>query len=155
ICNGYHLLVNTFLNDASRFLIRNEWMTEMRFDPASIDIAGKGIRWGGYIFQHVVFCEGYAVAENPYFDWLEIYPMKGECLILHIPGLHLCTHVKAQVSLIPLPQEDLYWCGSTYDRYEADPAPTAAGKNALVTQVARFLTADFSIADHVAGIRAT
>jgi glycine/D-amino acid oxidase-like deaminating enzyme len=125
------------------------------FDYKDLHIEDTQIVYKGSLYDHVVFCGGYRALTNPLFNWLEIYPMKGEYLVCHIPDLELQYHLKSKVSLIPLAEKDMYWCGATYDRYNEDPRSTEAGRNYLLKHLREIVQLPITIEHHGAGIRAT
>jgi glycine oxidase len=66
------------------------------------------------IHKAIIFAEGFRISANPFFKWLPVIPLKGEGLIVNVPGLELNTVYKSGYTLIPL-GEDLYWCGSNFE----------------------------------------
>jgi hypothetical protein len=62
-------------------------LTTTEFQPAHLELTDSGLSYGDGSYHHIVFCQGNRVLSNPYFKFLEVYPMKGEYLICKIPGL--------------------------------------------------------------------
>jgi glycine/D-amino acid oxidase-like deaminating enzyme len=155
ILNGRHLRISALLSDARRWFLDQGLLTTTEFQPAHLELTDSGLSYGDGSYHHIVFCQGNRVLSNPYFKFLEVYPMKGEYLICKIPGLELKEHIKSNISLIPLDQPDHYWCGSTYDRYNQDPKPTTTGRDYLLKQLSKILKMDVEVIQQGVGIRAT
>jgi glycine/D-amino acid oxidase-like deaminating enzyme len=155
ILNARHLQISSLLMDARSWFEKHNSLHTGSMNSAELDIKGMGVKYAGKSFRHVVFCEGAVVTANPYFKFLEVYPMKGEYLICHIPGLALNQHLKSNVSLIPLGTPDHYWCGSTYDRYNQDANPTTKGREYLLGQLSKMVESEVRVMDQGVGIRAT
>lgn len=155
IHQGFHLRISAFLRAAANWFTERQMLLHDALDTNALEVDSSPLRWYDRGFDHIVCCDGYRAAANPFFDWLELYPMKGEYLVLRIPDLGLESHLKTNVSLIPMSETDLYWCGSTYDRYNDDFAPSAQGRKYLLDQVGKIVTAPYTVEHHGTGIRAT
>ncbi|CAM4205603.1 NAD(P)/FAD-dependent oxidoreductase [Gillisia hiemivivida] len=100
----------------------------------------------------IIFCDGFGLKTNPYFNYLPLNGNKGEYLIIKAQDLKLEVAVKSSVFIIPL-GEDLYKVGATYNNWDKTKEPTLEGKNYLLEKLNGFLNCDFEIVDQVAGIR--
>ena len=156
IDNARRLRISALIADAAGWFSQGGLLTRDTLDPEQIEHRADGVHYHGQHYRNVVFCQGNSISQNPLFKWLEIIPMKGEFLICRIPGLHLPAPLKSHVTLIPLSEEELFWCGSTYDRYNQDPAPTDRGRAYLLKQLS-LLTGGrpVEVVRHGAGIRGT
>lgn len=155
IFKAAHLHVNALLEDARAWFAKHEMLVTGEMDMHDLQIGTDHITYAGKTYRYIVFCEGHRAIKNRFFDHLEIYPMKGEYLLCHIPELEGHVHIKSGVSLIPMPDQDLYWVGATYERYVLDPRPTTAGQRFLTTQLEHIIDVPYTITHHGAGIRAT
>ncbi len=120
----------------------------------SIRIDTNGVSIGNLRAKTLVFCEGYRLADNPWFDWLPLQPAKGEILTLQT-----CRPLPLQISnagrwLIPLDQNRFRF-GATYDRQRIDEEPSGDGKTALMNDLAERFPglAGASSIDYRAGVR--
>ena len=151
----HHLLVSAFLSDCTRWFLENAMISHEAFEHGSLEIDPDQIKYKDSTFKHVVFCTGYAIAKNPLFKWLEAIPMKGEYLMCRIPGLELDQHLKSGISIIPMPERGMYWCGSTYDRYNENSSPTTNGQKSILRHLQQLVQVPINIVHHGAAIRAT
>ena len=104
--------------------------------------------------KHIVFCEGYGVKKNPFFNYLPLKGNKGELLVLKAPNLNLDVILKAGVFVIPL-GEDCYKVGATYNPMNKDSIPSREAKDDLLNKLLKLIKTDFKVVSHVAGVRPT
>lgn len=103
----------------------------------------------------VIFCEGAAVRDNPWFCWTGLHPAKGETLLCQSPGLPLpptLFHHKKWV--LPYP-DGRFRIGATYDEDELSEEPTEAKRHELLDalQLALRESHHIEVIHHLAGIR--
>ncbi len=126
-------------------------------DYRRLKIAETHVEYDDIIAEKVVFCEGYGIKQNPFFNQLPLNGNKGEVLTVRIPHLHLKAAIKSKVFLLPLPEqgEDIYFVGATYHWTDKDDRPTAEAKQALLEKLRTFVSADIEVLAHRAGVRPT
>ena len=122
------------------------------FDYGKLVIKDEGISYEGIKAEKILFCEGFGMVENPYFNFLPLHGNKGEYLVIKSKELKLDVAVKSSVFILPL-GEDFYKIGATYDHGDSSPNPTPKARETLESQVKKMLICDFEIVDQVAGIR--
>jgi glycine/D-amino acid oxidase-like deaminating enzyme len=101
-----------------------------------------------------VFSEGFGVKQNPYFKDIPLNGTKGEVLTIKAPNLKIDYAIKSSVFIIPI-GNDLYTVGSTYKWDDKTNTPTDRAREELLSKLKTFITCDFEIVEHVAGIRPT
>ncbi len=124
-------------------------------DPtADVEPTPTGVRLPrlGLTTGCVIFCEGAAGVGNPWFPTVPYNLAKGEILTLRIPGLGETRPVHRGVWLAPQ-GGNVFLAGSTYDRDDLTPTPTAAGRAAIETGLRDYLKLPFEVLDHRAGVR--
>lgn len=103
--------------------------------------------------RYLVCCEGAAATANPFFHWLPLVPNKGEVLDVALPaGLPPDVVYNQGVYLVPHGQHR-WRVGATYDYNAADAAPSAAGREQLLTRLARLTPLPAVVVGHRAGRR--
>ncbi|UJH90923.1 FAD-binding oxidoreductase [Antarcticibacterium sp. 1MA-6-2] len=125
---------------------------EEDFNYEKLELTDNGVRYGEINARKVIFCEGFGLRNNPYFNFLPLYGNKGEYIIIKAPELKLGVAVKSSVFILPQ-GDDLYKIGATYDNEDKTPAPTKEAREKLVKQAGDLLTCNFEVVDQVAGIR--
>ncbi len=122
------------------------------FDHGKLIIEDNAVSYEGIKAERILFCEGFGMVLNPYFEFLPLHGNKGEYLVIKSKELKLDVAVKSSVFILPL-GEDLYKIGATYDHSDTTPYPTIQARETLESQVRKMLICDFEIVDQVAGIR--
>ncbi len=102
--------------------------------------------------HRIIFCDGIAGFQNPFFRNLPFAPNKGEAMIVEAKGIPPYHIYKKGINMVPL-EEDLFWTGSSYEwRFDHDQ-PTAAFRNRTETVLREWLKLPFRILDHFAAVR--
>jgi glycine/D-amino acid oxidase-like deaminating enzyme len=143
-----------FIKLYREYLNEKELFINERFDYSSVEITSNGINYKGVSAKKIVFCEGYGVLQNPFFNYLPLNGTKGELITIHAPDLKLNQIIKSAVFVIPL-GDDLYSVGSTYAWDDKTGLPTEGAREELESKLKRFIKCDYKVVKHVAGIRPT
>ena len=106
----------------------------------------------GFQSKRIVFCDGFGMIRNPFFNNLPLNGNKGEYLIIKSEDLKLEVAVKSSVFILPL-GNNLYKVGATYNNKDKTPEPTAEAKEYLMEKLRALITCDFEVVGQVAGIR--
>lgn len=114
----------------------------------------NGVHYDGLNARHVVFCEGFGLSKNPFFNYLPLNGTKGEVLEVDIPGLEIDHILKSSAFLLPL-GGSRYKVGATYKWKDKTNAPTQEAKEELLEKLERFLKLPYKVTAHLAGIRPT
>ncbi|MBE7172786.1 MAG: FAD-binding oxidoreductase [Williamsia sp.] len=133
-------------------LVKRNFLLEAYFDIAQLSVENNRITYKNITAEKIIFCDGTAGAENPYFKNLPFAPNKGEALIVKIkdlPGTHI---LKRGLNLVPW-GEDLFWAGSSYEWQFEHDQPTTLFREKTVEQLNTFLKVPFTVVDHWASIR--
>lgn len=101
-----------------------------------------------------IFCEGYRVMQNPFFNNLLFAPCKGEVLTIRCPDLSGRRIIKRGVYLVNL-GHDLLKVGATYLWNNANEDCSEMGKSFLTEKLKEITDVPFEIVQHEAGVRPT
>ncbi len=147
-----------FLLGMQQLLIRRYGMEyipqRVTYDQLDIQERILNTDLGKIHFDDIVFCEGFAGADNPYFPQVSIIPNKGEILHIEIPDVEFPFVLSRKVYLIPMTHQQ-YLVGSTYQKDFDHPDPTPEGREEIEFHLKKALKVPFKVLDHVAGIRPT
>ena len=116
--------VSTFVKTSREFFKDRGYLSELDqpFQPSSISLESHGIRWDYALWQHIVFCEGYHGAINPYFNWLDYRISRGDVLDFSI-NTSLPEHIlNREKWLLPL-SPNTGRVGSTYTWENLEDVP--------------------------------
>ena len=103
--------------------------------------------------RHLIFCQGWEAAANPFFPWLRWKSAKGEILSVHSPALREKRIVNSGGWLLPLRRDGLFRAGSTYQWDDFTTATTTAARSEIESRLHRLLRVPFTITGQEAAIR--
>lgn len=111
----------------------------------------EGVEWQGYKAGKVLFCEGIGNRQNPYFDWLDYRPAKGEILKLSMADAPFQEIINRGCWMIPQ-QDGTFRVGSNYDR-STNPKPTEKGRQQVEEKLQALTPLPYQVLEHEAAIR--
>lgn len=150
---GY-LDIKAMVESYSDYLKAQKLLIEETFDYSKIEFFEYGVRYHAIEAKHIVFCEGFGLHANPYFNDLPLDGTKGELLIIKAPELQLQAIVKSNIFILPI-GNDLYKVGATYNWEDKTNLPTASGKLELLQNLEELITCHYEVVAHFAGVRPT
>ncbi|PKD17597.1 FAD-dependent oxidoreductase [Salegentibacter salinarum] len=122
------------------------------FGYNALQINNDSVSYNGISARQIIFCEGFGMLHNPFFNYLPLRGNKGEYITIYSEELRLKEIVKSSVFIIPL-GNDLYKVGATYNSRELDPQPSETAREDLENKIKKLVTCKFEIVDQSAGIR--
>ncbi|MCX7768052.1 MAG: FAD-binding oxidoreductase [Flavobacteriales bacterium] len=137
---------------ASAAQILNDCLREEYISPSLLVPMPCGWRYKSDLFKGVIFCQGPALKDNPFFNGSFLRPCKGQWLRCVNPGLQ--EAYLSGIFLIP-EEPSILWVGSTYEFSFADPYPDEAGRMRLSREFERMTGRRPEVVEAQAGIRAT
>lgn len=144
--------INKMLSGWRKYLQQHQLLLEQNFVLEEAVITTDSITYQNITAQKIIFCDGAAGFDNPYFRNLPYARNKGQALIVRIPGLPRTNICKQGISIVPW-QEDLFWIGSTYEWDFTHTAPTQDFYDKVVAQLNHWLKLPYEIVDHLAAER--
>lgn len=133
----------------SSTMIRDEF-----FSYAELKMTRSGVEYKDVKAEHIVFCEGYGIKQNPWFQDLPLTGSKGEFLVVKIPKLNPKIIFKGTLFIAPL-IEDLFWVGATFSPHDKTTKPSIQGKNELISKLDEMVNLPYEILEHHAAVRPT
>lgn len=146
--------VNNLAKDYRKDLVHKNLLRKEQFNYDLIHFEENSISYKEFHSKKIVFCEGFGLKENPFFNYLPMQEAKGELLTIHAPELKLDGLIKAAVFVLPI-GDDLYKVGATFNWEDKTKEPTLKGKEELIQKLETVINCEYTIVDHVAGIRPT
>ena len=142
------------LTSYAKYLEKKGTLQLSTFDFTHFNASSDHISYKTIKAKQIVFCEGYGLKNNPFFQYLPLNGTKGELLTIKAPDYKEENVIKSGVFTIPM-GNNFYRVGATYKWKDKTNAPTEEAKSELLEKLKTFLKCDFEIVDHVAGIRPT
>ncbi|SCC50843.1 Glycine/D-amino acid oxidase [Chitinophaga costaii] len=152
IVKGATVLLQNLLPAYRRYLAQLGCLQEAVFDFAALELHDNHVSYKGLAAKRIIFCEGPAIARNPFFNFIPFLPNKGEALHIKIPGFFTESILKKSIMLVPQAPEH-FWLGSTFAWDFPDTAPTAAKRAELENGLQQLLSVPYTVTGHKAAIR--
>ncbi|HYG50079.1 MAG TPA: FAD-dependent oxidoreductase, partial [Flavobacteriales bacterium] len=149
--NTGYILTNEFMHAVKSHVGTENCLAE-QFNPLKLTVDQTGFTYGTVKFNAVVFCEGHLVLRNPWFDHVQLYPVKGEIIEIENRRLESDTLYSSGVYMLVQPN-GLIKIGGTYDWNHLDEVPTESGRNELLDKTRSFFMGEIHVKSHRAGIR--
>ncbi|MCE3226884.1 MAG: FAD-dependent oxidoreductase [Bacteroidetes bacterium] len=146
-----NLDVPAFLEASELFF--KEKITNDFFDHSQLIIEENGVSYKNVKARNIVFCEGYLVKNNPYFNWLPLKPAKGEIFTITAKDLSLNNHIFNKGGFILETSEGIFKSGATYEWNDLSDLPTKKGEEELIQKLENLISCNYSVVKHQAGIR--
>ncbi|MGH1519900.1 NAD(P)/FAD-dependent oxidoreductase [Chryseobacterium sp. JK1] len=145
--------VNGFFAGLFDFFEKNDHLVKERFDYTQLNPSELSYR--DFIFKNIIFCEGMAVKNNPYFSEVMVNPNKGHHIKVRLsePIPENIT-IKKKHFLFPT-GNGLYFYGGTYDREQLHHQVDESAVAQLVKGLSEFYPYDFEVEEVHFGFRPT
>lgn len=142
------------LNSFQSYLNKHQLYQQEIFDFSSLEVHSDKIFYKNFEAKNIVFCDGFGIKNNPYFNYLPIIGVKGE--VLKIKTKHPVPPAiwKGNQFLMPI-ENYICYAGSNYNREDLSYEPTEQGKNEIINGIKEFYHGDFEIISHQAAVRPT
>ena len=125
-----------------------------QFEHQQIKFRKDHLEYKDIITDRIVFCEGFGMTKNLFFNYLPLNEVKGELIIIHAPELEIDFLIKSTLFVLPL-GDHLYKVGATFNWSDKTSSPSEEGKSELVEKLKKVLTVPYKIVEQTAGIRPT
>lgn len=142
------------ISEYRSLLIEQDSLTKERFDYHDLKISEHKVQYKELEGSKVVFCEGFGLKANPFFNYLPLNGTKGEIITIHAPELKIDFLLKSAVFVLPL-GNDYYKVGATFNWTDKTLQPTDEGKKELVDKLNKTISVPYTIVEQTAGIRPT
>lgn len=136
------------------FLQKDDKIRFEKFDYSQIVFQESTINYKEFTSDKIVFCEGFGMKHNPFFNYLPLNEAKGELITIYAPELNIDFLLKSTLFVLPLGNH-LYKVGATFNWKDKTSTPSEEGKNELIEKLQKVLTIPYEIVDQTAGIRPT
>ncbi|WP_312761990.1 FAD-dependent oxidoreductase [Epilithonimonas sp.] len=144
--------VSNFFLDMLSYLEDNDYLVKEKFNHQLINTTSNSYK--NITFKNIIFCEGVASNNNPFFSHIPIQPNKGHCLKVKLKEKPESYIIKKKHFLFNL-QDDEYYYGGTYDRFDMSTNINDESVEELKSGLEGIYKNDFEIQDVNVAFRAT
>lgn len=142
------------LSSFRQWLAERQMLINETCDYQALKWDKEGVSYKEFRARKIVFCEGYGIKNNPFFNYLPVIGVKGEILYVRTQTPVPEGIWKGYNFLLPA-EKGTAITASTYDREDLTPLPTSKGEAVLRKHLEDMYTGEYEIIEHLAGIRPT
>ena len=147
------LNVRDFFTDLMNYLEQNSHLIKEKFDYKLVKTENSTYK--NIQFKNIIFAEGMAVKENPYFSEIPVEANKGHHLEVKLSEkIEDDFTIKKKHFIFPL-NENTYYYGGTYDREQTHHKIDNSAVEKLINALAEFYPNDFEVTQVKFGFRPT
>ena len=147
------LNVRDFFTDLMNYLEQNSHLIKKKFDYNLVNTENSTYK--EIQFKNIIFAEGMAVKENPYFSEIPVEANKGHHLEVKLSEkIEDDFTIKKKHFIFPL-NENTYYYGGTYDREQTHHKIDNSAVEKLINALAEFYPNDFEVTQVKFGFRPT
>jgi len=150
--HSLRLNVAEYFHDFINYLKRTESLEEECFDYHRLNLAEK--KYKNIHFDKIIFAEGVAVNQNPFFNFVPVRPNKGHRLSVELSHPSEDFIIKKRFFLFPTSPNE-YFYGATYDRENSQLTVETSKVEELKSSLQEIYSEDFRVKDVFVGFRAT
>jgi glycine/D-amino acid oxidase-like deaminating enzyme len=149
---GGWLNVPCFLEACKKYFISKQaYFTEL-FDYQLIEQFEKSIFYKNISAKSIVFCEGYGMVQNPFFNYLPFNAVKGEILDVEME-VKIGNNILMDGIFIVPNGGNKFKIGATYNWQDKTMEITEKGRDELLSKIVKLIKIDYKIINQAAGIR--
>lgn len=141
--------------DASLQYFGSDFIRE-KINYSKISFVPEGVIYNDIQATKMIFCEGHFISENPFFNYIQLKPVKGEVLTIEFeqdfPEGSENFLLNKKCYLLPLGQHK-YRVGATYNWKDLNEEVSEAGLAELTAHIQEITPIPFKVLVHNAGVR--
>lgn len=127
-------------------------LLEENFDNNLLQVEKEKIHYKDITAQAIIFCDGIASFNSPWFSMLPFAPNKGEVLLVEAAGMPTHHIFKKGMNWVPW-RENIFWVGSSYEWQFNNDQPTEAFRERTMAVLQQWIKAPVKLLDHKASVR--
>lgn len=144
--------VPELINKFAAYLNERDLLLDEEFEYELLSFKGEDVIYKDLEADKAIFCEGFYVKDNPYFNWLPFNPVKGETLEVSCQNLGSEMAINQGSWIMPMGGQ-YFKVGATYSWHELDFQITEEAREKLIKQIAQFLRLPYEVLHQSAGVR--
>jgi FAD dependent oxidoreductase. len=135
-----------------RLLMSEQRLLTERFEMDRLQVFPGHIQYGDITARAVIFCDGIASFNSPYFNKLPFAPNKGEVLLVEAEGMPSHHIFKKGINWVPW-AENTFWVGSSYEWEFDHDLPTELFRERTMSVLQHWVKRPLKLLDHKAAVR--
>jgi len=135
-----------------RLLLHDNRLLEEQFDHTQLQVLAGNVHYKGFTAHRIIFCDGIAGFNNPWFSNLPFAPNKGEVLLVEVKDMPTQNIFKKGINWVPW-KDNIFWVGSTYEWEFASDQPTDSFREKTMAALQQWIKAPVRLLEHTAAVR--
>ncbi|SRR5690606_3927268 len=148
---GGFLDVPVFLEACKKYLLEQGAYMEDIFQNDDLILGTDQVNYRKITAGRIIYCNGLAVLDSPYFEWLPFRPVKGEILQGAFSKPHNIIFNRG-VFVLPY-KGNMSKVGATYNWQDLSNEPTEKARMELLEKLDKLMAIPFDIVEQKTGIR--
>ncbi len=148
---GWLNLPHLLTNFRQKLVEKNNLINE-NFNFEKLSISKEFVSYNNEKFLGIIFCEGYFVKDNPFFNYLPFKPVKGDILEVEMENGPQNQIVSKGIFIVPI-GTNKYKVGATYNWDDMTWQANENGIEELTKKLAKITNEPFKITATYGGIR--
>jgi len=150
---AYMIHLQLLLSSWRKKLNEGNSIRQEKFDRKELKIEQDFTVYQNIVAQKIIFCDGAAGVNNPWFQMLPYAPNKGEALIIECNDLTNEHIFKKGLLLAPLAEGNRFWVGSNYQWEFENDQPSQQFYQHATTVLNGWLKKPYRVLSHKAAVR--
>lgn len=122
------------------------------FDYKKLQIKESGVEYESIQAENIIFCEGAAAVQNPYFNYVPFNLNKGERMLISMPDLPKDIVYKKGLFIYHLEAGKYYYGSANSWKFE-DDSPSEKVREDFLEKIKKMCDLPFEILEHKGGIK--
>jgi glycine/D-amino acid oxidase-like deaminating enzyme len=152
VVKGGTVLLTELLPAWRKYLTAHNALLDQKLDYNEIQLTATGVQYKHVEARQLIFCEGAATTQNPWFSYIPFLLNKGEVLHIQVDGLQTEDILKRSISIVPQ-TPDYFWVGATFAWDFPNEDPTEEKRAVLEAGLQQLLKVPYRIVGQEAGVR--
>lgn len=149
----YLAQIETLIPAWRNHLTQQGKIREEIFEQAALRFENRQGYYKDIHFETLIFCDGRSSLTRPHFSSLPFALTKGEALVIRLKELPTTQVFKHRLTLLPLPEPEVWWVGSSTHWEFHDELPSKQYREETMTELKQWLRIPFELVEHRAAIR--
>jgi glycine oxidase len=146
--------VNLLLEAFHAYLKKKASFLAENFNHELLQIKDHCFVYKNFQAKHLIFAEGFYIANNPFFNYLPHKFAKGEAVIFKSAQLKLSSVLGSHINICPL-GNDLYYAGASYNWSDNSLESTEEKKAWLIEKLDESIKCTYEVLAFKVGVRPT
>jgi glycine oxidase len=139
-----------FMQAVRIYLKSNATLLDEDFKENDLAVEADSVSYNGHRAKKIIFCQGELAAQNKFFSWLPVRPLKGETLTIKAPATVSRIYNRG-VYVVP----DIWKVGATYELKDKNGTITEKARLELTEKLDELVAFPYEILHQSWGMRPT